>query len=159
LRRGLRDLQLLCHPIAGGVARLPWRRSQTSLQASWRILHEGYMRQAGTAEPRPQLEAVLQRLLIVVVVGRVFYDDSVISFADLSPLLGFGFPLLRDLDSLRGAAARRRTSSSRPARHKTSARLLTSNDYSARGYDYLPPSTGARRSTLGPGTPCTAACP
>jgi hypothetical protein len=61
------------------------------------------MRQAGTAEPRPQLEAVLWRLLLlVVVVRRVFYDDSVISFADLSPLLGFGFPLLRDLDSLRG---------------------------------------------------------
>jgi hypothetical protein len=24
---GLRDLQLLRHPLAGGVARLPWRRS------------------------------------------------------------------------------------------------------------------------------------
>jgi hypothetical protein len=27
LRRGLRDHQLLRHPLAGGVARLPWRRS------------------------------------------------------------------------------------------------------------------------------------
>jgi hypothetical protein len=59
------------------------------------------MRQAGTAKPRPQLEAVLQRLLIVVLLGRVFYDDGVISFADLPPLLGLGLSLLRDPDSLR----------------------------------------------------------
>jgi hypothetical protein len=50
------------------------------------------MRQARTAKPRPQLEAVLQRLLVIVLVGRVFYDDGVISFADLPPLLGLGFP-------------------------------------------------------------------
>jgi hypothetical protein len=57
------------------------------------------MRQAGTTEPRPQLEAVLNRL---VVVGGVLHDDGVIAFADFSPLLGFGFPFLWDLDSLRG---------------------------------------------------------
>jgi hypothetical protein len=64
------------------------------------------MRQAWTAKPRPQLEAVLQRLLvvvaIVVVIGGVLYDDGVIAFADFSPLLGFGFPFLWDLDSMRG---------------------------------------------------------
>jgi hypothetical protein len=60
------------------------------------------MRQAGTAKPRPQLEAVLQRLLVVVLLGRVFYDDSVISFADFLPFLGLGFSSLRNLDSLRG---------------------------------------------------------
>jgi hypothetical protein len=62
------------------------------------------MRQAGTAKPRLQLEAVLWRLFVVVVIllGRIFYDDGVIAFADFSPLLGFGFPLLRDLESLRG---------------------------------------------------------
>jgi hypothetical protein len=65
------------------------------------------MRQAWTAKPRPQLEAVLQRLLvvvvvIVVVVGGVLHDDGVIAFTDFSPLLGFGFPFLRDLDSMRG---------------------------------------------------------
>jgi hypothetical protein len=61
------------------------------------------MRQAWTAKPRPQLEAVLQRLLVVVVVvGCVLHDDGVIAFADFSPLLGFGFPFLRDLDSSRG---------------------------------------------------------
>jgi hypothetical protein len=95
LRRGLRDLQLLCHPLAGGVVRLPWRRSQTSLQASRRILHEGYMRQARMAKPRQQLEAALQRLLVVVLVGRVFYDDGVISFADFPPLLGLGLSSCR----------------------------------------------------------------
>jgi hypothetical protein len=62
------------------------------------------MRQAWTAKPRPQLKAVLQRLFIVavVVVGGVLHDDGVIAFADFSPLLGFGFPFLRDLDPLRG---------------------------------------------------------
>jgi hypothetical protein len=55
------------------------------------------------AKPRPQLKAVLQRLLlVVVVVGGVLHDDGVIAFADFSPLLGFGFPFLRDLDPLRG---------------------------------------------------------
>jgi hypothetical protein len=54
------------------------------------------------AEPRSQLEAVLQRLLVVVLVGRIFHDYSVVSFVDFPPLLGLGFSLLRDLDFLRG---------------------------------------------------------
>jgi hypothetical protein len=56
------------------------------------------MRQARAAEPRPQLEAVLQRLLVVVLLRRVFYDNRVVSFADFTPLLGLGFSLLWDLD-------------------------------------------------------------
>jgi hypothetical protein len=63
------------------------------------------MRQAWTAKPRPQLKAVLQRLLvivIIVIVGGVLHDDGVIAFTDFLPLLGFGFPFLRDLDSMRG---------------------------------------------------------
>jgi hypothetical protein len=48
------------------------------------------------------LEAVLQRLLVVVLLGRVFYDDGVIAFVDFSPLLGLGLSCLRDLDSLGG---------------------------------------------------------
>jgi hypothetical protein len=62
------------------------------------------MRQAWTAKPRPQLEAVLQRLLVVVVIviGGVLHDDGVIAFADFSLLFGFGFPFLRDLDPMRG---------------------------------------------------------
>jgi hypothetical protein len=47
------------------------------------------------------LEAVLQRLLVVVLVGRVLHDNCVVSFTDFSPLLGLGFPLLWDLDYLR----------------------------------------------------------
>jgi hypothetical protein len=42
------------------------------------------------AKPRPQLKAVLQRLVVVVVVGGVLHDDGVIAFADFSPLLGCG---------------------------------------------------------------------
>jgi hypothetical protein len=50
------------------------------------------------AKPRPQLKAVLQRLFVVVLVRRVFHDNGVVSFANFSPLLGLGFPLLWDLD-------------------------------------------------------------
>jgi hypothetical protein len=56
------------------------------------------MRQARAVEPRPQLEAVLQRLLVVVLLERVFYDNRVVSFTDFMPLLGLGFSLLWDLD-------------------------------------------------------------
>jgi hypothetical protein len=50
------------------------------------------MRQARAAEPRPQLEAVLQCLLVVVLVGRVLHDNSVVSFADLPRSLALVFP-------------------------------------------------------------------
>jgi hypothetical protein len=43
----------------------------------------------------------LERLLIVVLLGRVLDDNCVVSFANLAPLLGLGPPLLWDLDKLR----------------------------------------------------------
>jgi hypothetical protein len=52
------------------------------------------MRQSSADESRPQLEALLQRLLIVVLLGRVFDDNFVVSFANLAPLLGLGLPFL-----------------------------------------------------------------
>jgi hypothetical protein len=36
----------------------------------------------------------LERLLIVVLLGRVLDDNCVVSFANLAPLLGLGFPFL-----------------------------------------------------------------
>jgi hypothetical protein len=58
------------------------------------------MRQAQAAKPRPQLEAVLQRLLVfVVIVGGILHDDGVVTFTDFTPLLRL--PLLWDLDSAR----------------------------------------------------------
>jgi hypothetical protein len=57
------------------------------------------VRQARTAEPRPQLEAVLQRLLVVLLIGQVFNDNCVVSLANFMSLLGLGLPFLRDLDS------------------------------------------------------------
>jgi hypothetical protein len=56
------------------------------------------MRQDKAAKPRSQLEAVLQRLLVVVLIRRIFNDNCVVSLADFAPLLGLGFPLLWDLD-------------------------------------------------------------
>jgi hypothetical protein len=101
LGRSLRDLQLLGHTLPGHVARLPRRRGQASLQASWLILNERYVRQSRTAELRLQLEALLERLVIIVLLGRVFDDNRVVSFANFAPLLGLGLPLLWDLDKLR----------------------------------------------------------
>jgi hypothetical protein len=51
LGRGLRDLQLLGHTLPGHVARLPWRRGQTSLQASRRILNERNVQQSRATKP------------------------------------------------------------------------------------------------------------
>jgi hypothetical protein len=56
------------------------------------------MRQARTAEPRPQLETLLQRLLIVVLIGCVFNDNCVVPLTNFAPLLGLGLPFLWDLD-------------------------------------------------------------
>jgi hypothetical protein len=52
------------------------------------------MRQAWTAKPRPQLKAVLQRLLllVVVVVGGVLHDDGVIAFVISRRSLALAFP-------------------------------------------------------------------
>jgi hypothetical protein len=47
---GLRDLELLGHALACHIARLPWRRRQTSLQASRRILDERDIGQSRAAE-------------------------------------------------------------------------------------------------------------
>jgi hypothetical protein len=44
---------------------------------------------------------LLQRLFIIVLLGRVFDDNCVVSFANLAPHLGLGSPLLWDLDKLR----------------------------------------------------------
>jgi hypothetical protein len=100
LRCGLRDLQFLGHALAGHVARLPWRRGQTSLKASRLILNERNMQQSRTAESRPQLEALLQRLLIVFL-RRVFHDYYVVPFTNFAPLLVFALPFLWDHDKLR----------------------------------------------------------
>jgi hypothetical protein len=58
------------------------------------ILNERYMRQSRAAEPRSQLKALLERLLIAVLLGRVFDENCVVSFANLAPLLGLGLPFL-----------------------------------------------------------------
>jgi hypothetical protein len=65
------------------------------------ILNERYMRQSRVAEPRPQLEALLERLLIVVLLGRIFDDNCVVSFANLAPLFGLALAFLWHFDKLR----------------------------------------------------------
>jgi hypothetical protein len=47
------------------------------------------------------MEALLQRFFIVVLLGRVFNDNCVVSFTNFAPLLGLGLPFLWDLNKLR----------------------------------------------------------
>jgi hypothetical protein len=59
------------------------------------------VRQSRAAESCSQLKALLEHLLIVVLLGRVFDDYCVVSFANFAQLLGLGSPFLWDLDKLR----------------------------------------------------------
>jgi hypothetical protein len=43
------------------------------------------------AEPGPQLEPLL-KCLLVLLVGRIFNDDGVVTFADFAALFGLAFP-------------------------------------------------------------------
>jgi hypothetical protein len=58
------------------------------------------MRQSRAAESRPQLEALLQRLLIIFL-RSVFHDYGVVPFTDFATLFGLPLPLIRDLDKSR----------------------------------------------------------
>jgi hypothetical protein len=103
LRRSLGDFQLFGNALACHVARPPRRRRQTSLQASRWILDEGHVGQSRAAEPGPQLEPLLKRLLVFLV-GCIFDDDGVITFADFAALLSLAFPFLRDIYKSGGEA-------------------------------------------------------
>jgi hypothetical protein len=92
------------------------------------------MRQSRVAEPRSQLEALLERLLIVVLLRRGFDDNCVVSFTNFVPLLGLGPPFLWDLDELRSeAGSETNFAKSSCKNHSSSARLLFSNEYSTTG--------------------------
>jgi hypothetical protein len=58
------------------------------------------MRQSRAAESRQQLEALLQRLLIIFL-RSVFNDYGVVPFTDFAALLGLPLPLIQDLDKSR----------------------------------------------------------
>jgi hypothetical protein len=93
LIRSLGDLQLLGDTFARHIARPPWRRRETSLQASRWIVDKGDIGQSRTAESGPQLKTLLQCLLVLLV-GRIFNGDSVVNFADFTAFLGLALALL-----------------------------------------------------------------
>jgi hypothetical protein len=64
---------------------------------------EGDVWQSRAAEPGPQLELLLKHLLVLLV-GRIFDDNGVVTFADFAALLGLAFPLLRDIYKSGGEA-------------------------------------------------------
>jgi hypothetical protein len=99
LRRSLGDLQLLRDALACHIEWPPRRRRETSLQASRRIIDEGYVGQSRTAKPGPQLEPLLKRLLVLLI-GHIFNDDGVVTFADFAAFSGLAFPLLRNIYKL-----------------------------------------------------------
>jgi hypothetical protein len=104
LRRSLSDLKLFGDALVCHVARPPRRRRQTSLQARRRIVDEGHIGQSRAAEPGPQLEPLLQRLLVLLV-GRIFDEDGVITFADFAALFALPFPSSRIFTSRGGEAS------------------------------------------------------
>jgi hypothetical protein len=54
------------------------------------------IRQSRTAKPGPQLEPLLKHLLVLLV-GRIFNDDGVVTFADFAAFSDLAFPLLRNI--------------------------------------------------------------
>jgi hypothetical protein len=96
LRGSLGDLQLFGNALACHIVWPPRQRRHTSLQVSRRIIDEGHVGQSRTAEPGPQLESLLKRLLVLLV-GRIFNDNGVVTFADFVALFGLAFPLLRNI--------------------------------------------------------------
>jgi hypothetical protein len=75
------------------IARLPRRRKETSLQTSWWIFDKGDIGQPRSAEPGPQLKSLLQRLPVLLI-GRIFNGDSVVTFADFTVFFGLALALL-----------------------------------------------------------------
>jgi hypothetical protein len=63
-------------------------------------LDERDVGQSRAAESRPQLEPLLNRFLVIFI-RCVFDDNSVVSFANFTALLGFALPLLWDFDKSR----------------------------------------------------------
>jgi hypothetical protein len=92
LRRSLGDFQLLGDTLARHIVQPPRWRRETSLQASRWIVDKGNVGQSRTAEPRPQLKMLLQRLPVLFV-GRIFNGDSVVTLANFTTLLGPALPL------------------------------------------------------------------
>jgi hypothetical protein len=56
--------------------------------------------QPRSAEPGPQLEPLLKRLPVLLV-GRVFYGDCVVTLTDFTVLLVFALALLWNIDKSR----------------------------------------------------------
>jgi hypothetical protein len=48
------------------------------------------------AKPGPQLEPLLKRLLVLLV-GRIFNDDSIVTVANFAVFSGLAFALLRNI--------------------------------------------------------------
>jgi hypothetical protein len=83
------------------------------------------------AQPRPQLEAVLQRLLVVVLFGCVFHDNCVVSLADFAPLLGLDLPSSGTSTSWGGdGGSDTNFFKSSCKKNNPSVRLLSCNGYS-----------------------------
>jgi hypothetical protein len=93
LGRRLCHLQLFGNTFARHIARHPRRRRETSLQASRWIFDKGDIGRPRWAEPGPQLKLLLQRLPVLLI-GRIFNGDGVITLADFTAFLGLAIALL-----------------------------------------------------------------
>jgi hypothetical protein len=75
------------------IARPPQRRRETSIQASRWIFNEGDVGQPRSAEAGTQLKPLLERFPILLV-GRIFNGDSVVTFADFTIFFCLALTLL-----------------------------------------------------------------
>jgi hypothetical protein len=93
LGRRLCHLQLLGDTFACHIAHLPLRCRETSLQASWWIHDKGDIGQPRSAEPGPQLKSLLQRFPVLLI-GRIFNGDGIVTFANFTVFFGLALALL-----------------------------------------------------------------
>jgi hypothetical protein len=70
----------------------PWRRRNSSCEASWLLDDEQNVQQPRAVEPGPKLKSLLECLLILIVRG-VFDGDGVVTVTDFASFLHLAFPL------------------------------------------------------------------
>jgi hypothetical protein len=90
LGRHFYHLQLLGDTFVRHIARPPRRRRETSLDCRW-IVDKGDIGQPRLAEPGPQLKPLLQRLPVLLV-GRIFIGDGIVTIANFTAFLGLTLP-------------------------------------------------------------------
>jgi hypothetical protein len=123
------------------------------------ILDEGHIGQSRTAEPGPQLELLLQ-CLPVLLVGRIFNGDAVVTLADFTVLLGLALALLWNIyKSRRGSWVGDKLRKVILQQTVWVSTATTIQSVLKDKFDYQPCLADEPQSTRGMGRVCMAAYP